>query len=145
MPVTVVDKIHTKEEAETEVEDWKQETLTVTWEARQKSHTKLKTDSGLEFAISFAVGTILKDGDYLLLEPEKVCVEVKPAPEPVYVLSPSDNQQWANWAYQIGNRHQLLMLTDTEIVCPQNPGARLLFDQMDVLEHEFLGKLFYLC
>ena len=52
-----------------------------TWEERRQGHGRRRSDRGMEFAISFPNGTILKDGNYLVLEPEKTIVAIGEAPE----------------------------------------------------------------
>ena len=91
-----------------------------------------QSDDGLEFAISLEPGLTLADGDCLLLEEERVVVVVREAAEAVYVVRPRSEQEWAYYAYQVGNRHQKLMITDQELVCLQDPAVRSLFEQLHV-------------
>ena len=77
-------------------------------------------------------GSILRQGDQLLLSPERCQVQVQEAPEPVLVLRPLTPPKWAWLAYQIGNRHLPLMITDFELVCPHEPAAEHLFQQLGI-------------
>ena len=111
---------------------YRQETITLTWEDRRQGHGRRRSDSGTEFAISVPGGTVLKAGDCLVLDAERVIVAVREAAEPVYVMSPRTPQEWAYFAYQIGNRHQSVMIGDTELIFQQTPAVRSLLDQLRV-------------
>ena len=54
------------------------------------------------------------------------------APEPVYVVRPRTPQEWAYYAYHVGNRHQEVMIGDTELIFLQNPAVRSLLEQLHV-------------
>jgi urease accessory protein UreE len=86
----------------------------------------------LEFAISLPGGTILKEGDWMVLDNERTIVKVHEALEPVYVLRPGTPQEWAYYAYHVGNRHQEVMIGDTELIFLQNPAVRSLLEQLHV-------------
>jgi urease accessory protein UreE len=75
---------------------------------------------------------VLKAGDFLVLEAERVIVTVREALEPVYVISPATPQEWAYFAYQIGNRHQSVMIGETELIFQQTAAVRSLLDQLRV-------------
>ena len=47
---------------------FRRDTITLTWEDRRQGHGKRRSDGGTEFAISLPTGTILKDGDCLVLD-----------------------------------------------------------------------------
>lgn len=111
---------------------WSTDTLTLPWEDRCRSHGKRRTDSGLEFAVALPSGTILRDGDQLLLETEQCRVRVQAAPEPVFVLTPISPQEWAWLAYQVGNRHLPLMISHRELLTPQDAAAEHLLRQLGV-------------
>jgi urease accessory protein UreE len=111
---------------------YRKETITLAWEDRRQGHGRRRSDAGTEFAISLPSGTVLKAGDCLVLEAERVVVAVREAPEPVYVISPKTPQEWAYFAYQIGNRHQSLMIGQTELIFPQTAAVRSLLDQLRV-------------
>jgi urease accessory protein len=110
----------------------RRDTLTLGWEDRRQGHGRRRSDGGIEFGISLPNGTVLKEGDCLLLPEERVAVVVREACEPVYVIRPETPQQWACYAYHIGNRHQAVMISERELICLQNPAARSLFDQLHI-------------
>ena len=120
------------EQVDREVSSLRQDTITLTWEERRQGHGRRRSDGGVEFAISLPGGTILKEGDVLILSEERIAVAVHEAPEPVYVLRPKTPQEWAYFAYQVGNRHQPVMIGASELVFPQNPAVKSLLDQIHV-------------
>jgi urease accessory protein len=111
---------------------YRADTLTLTWEERRQGHGKRRSDSGVEFAISLPNGTILKNGDTMVLDKEKTLVTVREAVEPVYVVRPGTTYEWAFYAYHVGNRHQQLMIGESELVFPRNAAVRSLLDQLEV-------------
>ena len=102
--------------------DYARDTITLGWEERQKSRGRRQSDRGMEFAAAFSRGTVLQAGDCVLLEDHRLVVAVVEALEPVFVIEPADPPEWARIAYHIGNSHQPMMTTATELVCPDVPG-----------------------
>ena len=56
-------------------------------------------------------------------------VSIVERPEPVFVVEPRTPQEWALFAYHIGNRHQPLMVTERALVCPDVPGVEQVLQQ----------------
>jgi len=108
------------------------DTLTLTWEDRRRGHGKRRSDSGLEFAISLPAGTVLKLGDCFILDPEKRIVKVREALESVFVVRPETPKDWAFYAYHVGNRHQAVMIGESELIFLQSPAVRSLLEQLHV-------------
>ena len=130
--MTVVEQIHTASEIDALYGDYRRDTLTLTWEDRRQGHGRRKSDGGLEFAISLPNGTILKYGDHMILESEKTIISVEEAPEAVYIVRPKTAREWAYYAYHVGNRHQQVMIEETELIFLQNPAVRSLLEQLHV-------------
>jgi urease accessory protein UreE len=130
--MTVVEQILSLEQTGRDLAGYRQDTLTLTWEERRQGHGKRRSDSGLEFAISLPSGTVLKGGDCLALAPERTIVVVKEALEAVYIIRPQTPQDWAYYAYQVGNRHQQVMIGATELIFLENPAVRSLLEQLHV-------------
>jgi len=128
--MTIVEHVYSA--IASEYADYRRHTLTLTWEERRQGHGKRRTDSGVDFAISLPAGTILKAGDCMVLEPERTIVCVAEAVEPVYVIRPKTPQEWAYYAYHVGNRHQQVMIGETELIFLQNPAVRSLLEQLHV-------------
>jgi urease accessory protein len=128
--MTIVDKIYTAADVERKLSTYRSDTLTLTFEERRHGHGKRKSDGGLEFAMSLPGGTILKDGDRLVLDPDETIISIREAEEPVYVVKPKTPQEWAFYAYHVGNRHQQVMIGETELIFPQNPAVRSLLEQL---------------
>jgi urease accessory protein UreE len=57
---------------------------------------------------------------------------VREAAEPVYVIRPKTPQEWAYYAYQVGNRHQTVMIGENELIFLQNPAVKSLLEQLHV-------------
>jgi urease accessory protein len=133
--MTIVEQIHNPAELSAGCESFHRDSLTLTWDDRRQGHGKRRSDGGIEFAISLRAGTVLKAGDFMVLAAEKIVVEVKEAVEPVYVIRPKTPQEWAYFAYQVGNRHQQVMIGENELVFLQNPAVRSLLDQLHAHYH----------
>jgi urease accessory protein len=143
--MTVVEQIVQAGDLSTNYDGYGRDTLTLKWDERRQGHGRRRSDSGLEFAISLPGGTILQEGDSLVLEPERTIVRIRAAPEPVYIVRPGTPQEWAYYAYHVGNRHQEVMIGDTELIFLQNPAVRSLLQQLHVLyevgQREFTAAL----
>ena len=128
--MTIIEKVCSAAELGSNYADYRRDALTLTWEERRQGHGKRRSDGGLEFAISIPGGSVLKDGDCLVLEAERTIIQVREATEAVYVVRPKTPQQWAYYAYQVGNRHQQVMIGETELIFLQNPAVRSLLEQL---------------
>jgi urease accessory protein len=130
--MVVVERAIPLSELDTQQSNYRRDTITLTWEDRRKGHGRRTSDSQVEFAISLPIGTVLKGGDCLVLDDAKTAVVVQEALEPVYVVQPKTPQEWAYYAYHVGNRHQPVMIGESELICMQSPAVRSLFDQLHV-------------
>ena len=130
--MTVVEYVVREDALQGDLVNYRRTTITLSLEDRQKTHGRRRSDDGLEFAISLEPGLTLTNGDCLVLEEERVVVVIREAAEAVYVVRPRSEHEWARCAYQVGNRHQKLMISDQELVCLQDPAVRSLFDQLRV-------------
>jgi urease accessory protein len=98
------------------------DTITLGWEDRLRARGRRTSDSGFEFGLALPRGTVLRAGDRLVFAGARIIVSVVERDEPVLVVTPATSQDWALAAYQIGNSHQPVMITDEGIVCPAAPG-----------------------
>jgi urease accessory protein len=130
--MTIVEQIIHGVNQDSKYAGYRHETLTLTWEQRRQGHGRRTSDTGLEFGISLPSGTVLKGGDCMVLEPERTIVRIQEASEPVYVVRPKTSQEWAYYAYHVGNRHQEVMIGETELIFLQNPAVRSLLEQLHV-------------
>jgi len=108
---------------------FRHDAITLGWEERMRVHGRRVSDGGVEFATSLPRGTVLRDGDCFVLDSERVIVTVRERAEPVFVIEPRSANEWALFAYHIGNRHQPVMVTDRALVCPDVPGVEQLLQQ----------------
>src|SRR5262245_44482740 len=130
--MTVVERTHSESEIPPACAGYRRDTLTLKWEDRRRGHGKRRSDQGLEFAISLPGGTTLKEGDCLIVDDEWTIVRIVEGAEPVYIVRPQSPQEWAYYAYHVGNRHQQVMIGDTELIFPQTPAVRSLLEQLRV-------------
>ena len=130
--MTIVEHVLPASELGSEYSAYKRDTITLAWDDRRQGHGRRTSNTGIEFAISLPAGRVLKDGDSFVLDPEKTIVVVQEAVEPVYVIRPKTSQEWAYYAYHIGNRHQSVMIGESELIFLQNPAVKSLLEQLHV-------------
>ena len=78
--------------------------LVLPFELRQKSRLRTMLSTGEEVGLNLERGHILRGGDQLLANDNRV-IEVIAAPENVSVVTGDDPLQLARAAYHLGNRH----------------------------------------
>jgi len=130
--MTIVESISDSASACANRPGFQHDTLTLTWEERRRGHGRRRTDSGTEFAISLPSGALLKENDCLVLESERTIVTVRESFEPVYVIRPQRPQDWAFYAYHVGNRHQPVMIADSELIFLRTPAVKSLLEHLRV-------------
>ncbi|HKB11409.1 MAG TPA: hypothetical protein VKD69_12185 [Vicinamibacterales bacterium] len=127
--MTIVERVHREQDLAEPTRAYARDTVTLGWEDRTHVHGRRRTDSGVEFATSLPRGTVLRAGDLIVLEAERLVIAIVERPEPVFVVEPRTSAEWGLFAYHIGNRHQPLMVTDRALVCPELPGVEQLLQQ----------------
>jgi urease accessory protein len=130
--MSIIEQVRPISKLGSEYTTYRRDTITLAWEDRRQGHGRRKSDSGIEFAISLPDGTVLKSGDCFVLEAERAIVAVQEAVQPVYVIRPKTPQEWAYYAYHVGNRHQSVMIGESELIFLENPAVRSLLDQLHV-------------
>src|SRR6266704_482462 len=128
--MTIVEQVRPILAIGSEYSNYRRDTITLAWDDRRQGHGRRKSDSGIEFAISLPDGTVLKNDDCFVLNPERAIVAVREAVQPVYVIRPRTSREWAYYAYHVGNRHQSVMIGESELIFPENPAVRSLLDQL---------------
>jgi urease accessory protein len=127
--MTIVDRVFNEPGLPDEARRYARDTITLGWEDRTHVHGRRRTDGGVEFGTALPRGTVLRAGDWLALDGERLAVAVVERPEPVFVIEPRSAPEWGLFAYHIGNRHQPVMITDRALVCPDVPGVEPLLQQ----------------
>ena len=127
--MTIVETVCRESDLPDVTRAFRRDTVTLGWEERTRAHALRRTDRGVEFGTSLPRGAVLREGDCLVLDAERLVVAVRERPEPVFVIEPASASEWALFAYHIGNRHQPLMITDHTLVCPDAPGVEGLLQQ----------------
>jgi urease accessory protein UreE len=110
-------------------DDFARDTVTLGWEDRTHVHGRRRSDGGVEFGTALPRGTVLRSGDCFVLEAARLIVAVVERLEPVFVVTPRSEDEWALFAYHIGNRHQPMMVAHGALVCPDAPGVDQLLQQ----------------
>jgi urease accessory protein len=127
--MVVVERLYREPELPEGARTYERDTVTLGWEDRTHVHGRRRTDGGVEFGTALPRGTVLRAGDFLVLDGEQLVVAVVERPEAVFVIEPRSAPEWAMFAYHIGNRHQPLMITEHALVCPDVAGVELLLEQ----------------
>ena len=120
--VPIADAVIRAEQLPPECSSWARQVVVLGWEERLKARGRRRSSEGLEFATALPRGTVLRDGDVLILESPRLVVEVRALEERVLVVRPTTTEEWALWSYHIGNSHQPLMIAADAIVCADLPG-----------------------
>lgn len=84
-------------------------TLTLPFDARQRSRQRVRLDDGSERALLLPRGTVLRDGDRLQDEAGQV-IRVRAADETVSTARSQDPRLLARICYHLGNRHVPLQI-----------------------------------
>lgn len=108
------------------------DTITLGWEERLKARGRRRSDRGLEFGTALARGTVLLEGDCLLVDDARTVVSVVEREDAVFVIRPATLADWAIFTYAIGNSHQPVMITSSTIVCPDVLGMRQVLEYHDI-------------
>ena len=86
------------------------ETVTLSYEVRQKARFKAATDAGEEIGVQVQRGNILRDGT--LLSNEDEMIKVLAAPESLSRVIENDPTLFAKLCYHLGNRHVPLQIDE---------------------------------
>lgn len=86
--------------------------LTLSFEARQKSRQRVRLDNGEAAALRLPRGTQLRDGDLLGCADAALVVQVRAAPEQVSHVQTGDPRLLARCCYHLGNRHVPVQIGD---------------------------------
>src|SRR5262245_13844780 len=129
LQMVIVDRVFLERDLPSATNGFARDTVTLGWEDRTHVHGRRRTDGGVEFGTALPRGTVLRAGDRLVLEDARTIVTVVERDEPVFVIQPRTTEEWALFAYHIGNRHQPLMVTADGLVCPDAPGVERLLEQ----------------
>jgi urease accessory protein len=127
--MTIVERVVRERDLPESYRAFARDAVTLGWEDRTHVHGRRRTDGGVEFGTSLPRGTVLRAGDCLVLEEERLVVSVVERAEPVFIIQPRGEAESALFAYHIGNRHQPLMIENGSLVCPDVPGVEPLLQQ----------------
>jgi urease accessory protein UreE len=108
--------------------NYARDTLTLGWEERLKGRARRRSDGGIEFGTTLPRGLVLRQGDCLVLDDPRAVIVIVEKAEPVCVITPASQEDWARFAYFIGNSHQPMMVAGGAIVCPDVLGMTQVLD-----------------
>jgi urease accessory protein len=91
------------------------DSISLTFDQREKSRLRAKTRGGEELGLQLRVGTMLSHGDKLQLTDGRI-VEVHAAEESLHEVRANGATQLARIAYHIGNRHVPLQVNDDHLL-----------------------------
>ena len=90
------------------------DSLTLPFEARQKSRLPARTDGGVKVGLFLQRGHYLRSGA-VLTGAEKFNVMIKAASESLSIVRTDDNLLFARVCYHLGNRHIALQIMPGEL------------------------------
>jgi urease accessory protein len=91
------------------------DSIKLTFDQREKSRLRAKTERGKELGLQLKIGTILSHGDKLQLTDGRV-IEVIAADEKLHEVRAPSLTQLARIAYHVGNRHVPLQVNDDHLL-----------------------------
>jgi urease accessory protein len=97
-----------------------EDSVTLSFEFRQKSRQRVVLDSGQEAGMILPRGTIMRGGDLLRSDDGRV-IRVIAAPEPVSVAKAADPMLLMRACYHLGNRHVHLEITEDSLRYQHDP------------------------
>ncbi len=80
------------------------DTVVLDFDDRHRRRMAMRGTRGLEFLLDLENATVLRGGDALVLDDDRL-IEVVAAPEPLAEIRGSDPQHLARVAWHLGNRH----------------------------------------
>jgi urease accessory protein len=95
------------------------DTLRLTWEERRWTRRRVETTAGRMVALALPTGSVLRDGDVLVVE-EEWYLAVEARPEAVLAALPSDRAEAIRLAFDVGNRHFALALDGEALLVPDD-------------------------
>lgn len=89
--------------------------ITLTEDKRHRRRLRLVSDNGIEFLLDLPEARLLRTGDKLVLEDDRL-IEVIAASEPLFEVRARDPRHLVKIAWQIGNRHLAAEILDGHIL-----------------------------
>lgn len=103
----------------TNLNNLEMDTVVLNWEDRRKARQKIRTKRGIEIAIALPTGTILNDSD-ILYRDDKSYIAVEAEKEDVISIQLDDITGSAMIAYELGNRHAPVSISNSRLMTPYN-------------------------
>lgn len=103
----------------TNINNLEKDTIVLNWEDRRKARQKIKTKKGVEIAIALPTGTILNNSD-ILYKNDKSYIAVEAEKEDIISIQLNDITGSAMIAYELGNRHAPVSISNSRLMTPYN-------------------------
>lgn len=103
----------------TNLNNLEMDTVVLNWEERRKARQKIRTKKGVEIAIALPTGTILNNSD-ILYRDDKCYIAVEAEKEDVISIQLNDITGSAMIAYELGNRHAPVSISNSRLMTPYN-------------------------
>ncbi|MEM6626092.1 MAG: urease accessory protein UreE [Pseudomonadota bacterium] len=95
------------------------DTITLDETDRRRRRVRMVSDGGIEFLLDLPETRLLRQGDGLALEDGRI-IEVRAAPEALYLVTAKNAQHLLALAWQIGNRHLPAQIESDRILIRQD-------------------------
>lgn len=99
--------------------DTSDDSLTLAFDARQKSRMAARTDGGIDVGLMLPRGMLLRSG-MILTGDRDFKVRIKAAPEALSVVRCASPLLFSRACYHLGNRHVSLQILDGELRYPED-------------------------
>jgi urease accessory protein len=107
------------------------DTLCLTWEERRWTRKRVVTTQGREVALALPTGSLLRPGDVVAVEPDwYLAIEGKP--EAVLAVTPTDRGEAIRIAFEVGNRHFPVAISDDDLLVPDDTAMEQLMTRLGV-------------
>ena len=107
------------------------DTLSLTWEQRRWMRGRFTTAAGREIGVALPTGIQVEPGQTLWIAPEWY-LTMEAASEPLLVIDGADREQAIRIAFEVGNLHFPLALSDGKLLVPDDSAMINLFARIGV-------------
>lgn len=117
-------------------------TLSLTAEERRRSRYQFTLDQGNPVSLQLPRGTVLEDGDVLVLEGSNNLIRVVAKSEPVMTVTAQNGLALIRAAYHLGNRHVPLEITPSYLRFSPDPVLKNMLEQLGLKISEELTPFY---
>jgi urease accessory protein len=103
--------------------------LILTWEQRRWMRGRFTTERGRKIGVALPTGTTLANGTVLYVGPDWY-LKIEAASEPVLEIVPANCNEAVKIAFEVGNRHFPLALSENKILVPDDKAMVRLMERL---------------